>query len=602
MNHHALIELAGILVLGTSAQWLAWRFKLPSILLLLTFGFLAGPVFHLLHPDELLGTTLFPIVSLSVAVILFEGGLTLTLRELRQIGRQLWPLVSVGVLVGWVLGTAGAYFLLGFSRPIAILTGALLVVTGPTVVLPLLRLVRPKGRAGVLAKWEGILNDPIGVLLAVLVFEAILGGSWKEGAASGLLGFLETFGIGTLLGLAGAGVLVVLMRAYHVPDFLQSPATLMLVLAVYAASDLVQPESGLFSVTVMGVALANQRFVEVKHIIEFKENLRVLLIGSLFIILAARIKLEDLTVLGWGSVLFVLALVFIVRPATVFLSMLGSKLTWKEQAFLAWMAPRGIVAAATASVFAIRLAEEGYPEADRLLPVVFLVIVSTVALYGLTATPVARWLGIAGGQPQGVMILGAHFVARSIAEAIQQAGFPVLLVDNNRTYVKRAKMAGLTAHHGNALSEELPEYLSTEEMGHFLAMTSNDEVNSLASIHYEEMFGERATHQLWPDKEESEGEKGEATVPKSLRGHYLFKPGFTWDEISSRVRAGWTMKTTKLSDEYTYENFVGRYGEDVVVFFVLRNNELRVSPADAPLVPKAGDTIMALVHDGEAEA
>ena len=591
MSHHELLQLASVLVLGISAQWLAWRLKLPSILLLLLFGFLAGPVFHLLHPDRLLGPVLFPIVSLSVAVILFEGGLTLSIRDLAKIGKGLVSLVTVGVLVAWILTTVAAKFVLGYSTPLAVLVGAILVVTGPTVILPLLRHVRPRGKVGTLVKWEGILNDPIGVLLAILVFEVIVAGGWREGSQIAVTGFLETIFLGGLIGLLGAALLVLVIRFYHVPDYLENPVSLMTVLLVYALADLVQAESGLFSVTVMGVAMANQRMVEVRHIIEFKENLRVVLISSLFILLAARIEISDLTGLGWSSVVFLVLLIVVVRPATVLLSTFGSGLTWKDKTFLAWMAPRGIVAAATSSLFAIRLDELGYAGANTVAPVVFLVIVGTVAFYGLTAGPVARRLGISGGPPQGVLIVGAHRWARQVAESVQAAGVEVLLVDNNRAHVRAARLAGLTAVQRNVLAETLPDELNLEGIGRLLALTPNDEVNSLAALHFGELWGAREVYQLPPEPEEERDKE----VPPSLRGRFLFGKEQSFDGISRRFRRGAVVKATGLTDEFRFESFREHYGESAVVLFVVDGKRLLISTVQEPVKPKAGQTVVALV-------
>jgi NhaP-type Na+/H+ or K+/H+ antiporter len=509
-------------------------------------------------------------------------------------------LVTVGVLITWVLITVAARFLLDLDLPLSVLLGALLVVTGPTVVIPLLRHVRPRGQVASLVKWEGILNDPIGAALAVLVFEAIVAGGWREGSAVALTGLAETLIGGVVLGLVGALVMLVLMRFYHIPDYLESSFTLMMVFVVYTASDMIQEESGLLSVTVMGIAMANQRKVAVQHIVEFKENLRVLLISSLFIFLAARLDPGSLRLLGWGSPIFLLFLIAVVRPLAVFGSTPGSGLRWQEKVFLSWMAPRGIVAAAVASVFAIRLEEAGYEQGRMLVPLVFMIIVGTVAFYGLTAAPVSRRLGISGGAPAGCLLVGAHSWARDITEALQKAGIPVLVADNNRGNIAAARLAGLPTYYGNILAESVPEQLPLEGIGKLIALTANDEVNSLAALHFAEVLGRREVYQL-PGLETGGGASDPESLSRDIRGRLLFEPGATYSELSRRFRRGRIVKATSLSQEFDFEAFRARYGPDLLVLFVIEGEILKVAVADESLEPRRGQTVLALVEPVENE-
>jgi NhaP-type Na+/H+ or K+/H+ antiporter len=465
-----LVELAGVLVLGIGAQWLAWRLRLPSILLLLAFGFLVGPATGLLDPDALFRELLFPVVSISVGLILFEGGLSLRLADLREIGRPLWSLITIGALITWVLASWAGHAILRLDAGPALLLGAILVVTGPTVVGPLLRHVRPSGRVAAVAHWEGIVIDPVGAVLAILVYEA-LAVAPATGMFAAARAVLPQLGLTLVVGLAIGGAFALaaleLLRRFWVPDFLQNPLLLMLVVGAFAASNLAQPESGLLTVTLMGVVLANQSSVPVKHIIEFKENLRVLLIAALFILLAARVAPSDFTALGWRGPLFVAFLVLVVRPLSVFAATLGTSLQPKERVFLAWLAPRGIVAASVASVFALRMGETG----AGLVPATFLVIVGTVAVYGLTAAPLARRLGLSNPNPQGILFASAHAGARAIAKAVRAAGFPVLLVDNNRGNATAARLEGLPSAFTSILSEDALDGAPQSGLGRLLALT-----------------------------------------------------------------------------------------------------------------------------------
>lgn len=349
-----------IIVLGVAAQWLAWRLHVPSILLLLLFGFLGGPIAGQLQPDALFGELLLPFVSVSVGLILYEEGLSLRLTELPKVGGVVRNLVTTGAFVTWAISTLASAWLFDLPGELAVLLGAILVVTGPTVIQPLLQHIRPSGATGSILKWEGIVIDPVGALLAVLVFEAVSAGELREATAHVLGGVLKTIIVGGGLGVVAAGMLSFALRRYWVPDFLQNAVSLMLVLATFAASNAAQHESGLFAATVMGITLANQRSVDVRHIVEFKENLRVLLISGLFIVLAARLEVSSLLAVSFRGMVLVLLLVAVARPLCVWVSTVRSKLSAKERLFLSAMAPRGIVAAAVASVFAIRLEQIGY--------------------------------------------------------------------------------------------------------------------------------------------------------------------------------------------------------------------------------------------------
>ncbi|MFI5323895.1 MAG: cation:proton antiporter [Thermodesulfobacteriota bacterium] len=332
-------------MLGIGSYWVSWRAGVPAIMLLLASGFIAGPLTGLVNPDRIFGEILLPVVSVSVAVVLFEGGMNLKFSELREIRGVVLSLVTIGVFVTWAVIAIAAHFLFGFDHGIAALLGAILVVTGPTVIMPLLHDLRASGKIGSIMKWEGIVVDPLGALLAVLVFHVIIASGVLR--ATELVGWsvLKTFAVGGFIGVACARMLIHILKKYWVPDYLQNSVTLMTLIAAFTASDYTQRESGFITVTIMGIVLANQKTVSIKHIMEFKETLRVLFISSLFIILASRLTLKDLQyVFNWRGALFLGVLFFIARPLCVFLSTYRSGLNLKEKLFLSWIAPRGIVA------------------------------------------------------------------------------------------------------------------------------------------------------------------------------------------------------------------------------------------------------------------
>ena len=523
MAEERLIELTLVVVLGIGAKWLSWRLHLPSILILLIFGFLVGPVLGWVSPDEIFGDSLPPIVSMFVAIVLFEGGLSLRLSELPGVWRSVRNLIVIGAPVTWLTAGLSVHFLFGLDPMLSALIGAIFTVTGPTVIIPLLQHVRPKGNIGGVLKWEGIVIDPVGAMLAVLVFQVmtlpseVTGASWLVA----LQLVLRTVGVGALLGCGSSVILLAVMRRYWVPDFLQAPVTLMAVLAAFAASNVLQQESGLLTVTLMGILIANQKQVNIRSIVHFKENLNVLLISGLFILLAARLDRAAIESIDRRHLVFLALLIFAIRPISVVLSGIGSGLSWREQAYLCCMAPRGIVAAAVASVFSFELTHFDYTQEQVavIVPLTFTTITGTVVFYGLIAKPAARWLKVSSPDQDGFLVLGAHRVARRIGRALQSHGKRVILIDSNYRNVSLARLEGLTATNGSILSDNAHEDLPLEGIGTLLALTPNDEVNTLACVRFAEIFGRSNVFQLSPARTGSAGEH------VSLGGRPLFGVG-----------------------------------------------------------------------------
>ena len=633
------IAVGLIAVLGVGSQWLAWRLKLPSILLLLVAGILFGPVARslipgsalALNPNELFGSDLvFALVGVSVGLILYEGGLTLRFREIRTVKRTVVSLVTLGAAVTWVAAAAAAALLFALPIQLAVLLGALLVVTGPTVIGPMLGHIRPSGASGPILKWEGIVIDPIGVLLAVLVFEAIVTGSGGEAASpvgpiARALGM--TIVVGGGLGAAAALVMLRIMSRYWVPDSLQNPVSLMLVVAVYVLSNHLQQESGLLATTVMGVILANQRRADIRHILEFKESLRVLLIGALFIVLAARLSFDSLRSIDMGALVgFIVVLVVIARPAAVWVSTIGAGLSSNERMFMAMLAPRGIVAAAGSSIFALGLESNGVAGADKLVPITFGVIIGTVALYGLAAAPVARVLGIADQNPQGIVFVGAPRWVRELAKVLQTRGIRVLLVDTNRENIRAARMAEIPALNASILDEWVLDEMDLRGIGRAFAATPNEEVNTLALQRFGERFEKSGLYRLpMAPPKGARGVKTASGTPKTgvktSTGTALPKtsPGKTVDvdsttqlgrrafdrradfaTIDEHLERGWVIKATNLSEEFTFKNFKTLYGPAAIPLFSLGvGGQLAIGTAERPVSPSPGETIIALVNPDE---
>lgn len=596
-----LLYLTGLFALGISAQWLAWKLRLPAILLLLAFGFSAN---LFCDPREIISDALlFPIVSLCVAVILFDGGLSLRFSELKLTSRSVIRLVTIGCLISWILGTLAAR-LVFTNWSLAALAGAIFTVTGPTVIGPLLRQIRPNSTVSSVAKWEGIVIDPIGALLAVLVATAVAAGSVSQAAVDVVVKIGSTVAISAVFGYLIAYSLIQLFRKHLIPDYLHNPVLLASVLVAYTISDILQPESGLATVTILGVIMANQKSVSISHLIEFKENLGVLLISVLFILLASRYRFIELLHLGWPAFLFLLILIFVIRPVSVMLSTQGTTLKRNERIFLSFLAPRGIVAAAVASVFALEfshLAEAAnaspqfLAEIEKLVPLTFLVIVGTVAFYGLSAGPLARKLGISEINPQGILFAGADHLVREIALAVQKEGFQVLLVDTNHQHVAAARMTGLPTHNASILSEYVREELDLGGLGRFIALTPNDQVNSLAAIEFHEVFERSELYQLKPD---TPNKQRVAQSLDSKRARYVFSGGTTYFTLNELHDQRFIVKSTKLTDEFDYQMFREKYTPQAVLLFSINEaRELTVFTDELGPNPQSGETLLAFVPE-----
>ena len=595
-----VLLLASIGVLSLFCQWLAWRVRMPAIVFLLAAGIACGPVFNYLNPNALFGDLLFPMVSLAVAIILFEGSLTLRFSEIRGHGNMVRNLIPIGSIVTGVIGTLAAHWILDISWEISLLFGAISVVTGPTVIAPLLRSVRPSAKLANILQWEGIIIDPIGALLAVLVYEGIV--SWGQGNVFGhsLYIFTTTLVVGTVLGATAGYLNGQVLRKHWIPQYLHNAGTLTFMLGVYALSNEIAHESGLLTVTIMGVWMANMKQVEVESILEFKESLSVLLISALFIILAARIEFSAIAELGWGVALLLAILMLVARPLSIFIAAIGTNLDWREKVFLSWIAPRGIVAAAVSALFAFQLHNNGFEEGEALVPLVFMLIIATVVVQSLTARPLAQLLGVAQPSAFGFLILGANPVARMIATELGNQEVPVVLADPNWENVRQARMENLQVYFGNPVSEHAANQLDLTGIGNLLVISPYKQMNSLATYHFLDWFGDHnSVYSL------SEGEQDQLARykpgEKVQRTRGLFD-GVSFAKLASMVSQGFTVKTTQLSEAFTYADFLERHQGQALVLFVL-DGKKHITPIKsmADLEPKEDSTLISLVPGKTAE-
>ncbi|OOQ43250.1 sodium:proton antiporter [Pseudomonas fluorescens] len=596
-----LLAFGGIGAAALLCQWLAWRLKLPAILFLLLTGILAGPVLHLLDPQEMFGPLLMPLVSLAVALILFEGSLTLHLSEWREIGSVVHRLVTIGALSTWVVIAVATHWLLGFDWLLAILFGSLTLVTGPTVIVPMLRVVRPKASIANILRWEGIVIDPIGALLAVVVYSFIIASAEGNGLKESLLTFGGVILCGSLFGIFGGWLLGTLIRRQWLPEYLHNLAALAAVLGIFIASNEVTHESGLLAVTLMGMWLANMKGVDVRHILHFKENLSVLLISGLFILLAARLDLNAMIGLGPLVLILLLVIQFIARPLNVLLSTAGSSLGWRERALLAWIAPRGIVAAAVSAIFAIRLHEAGHQGALLLVPLTFAVIIGTVVLQSATARPLARLLKVAEPAPSGFLIIGANGPARTLGKALQQLGSRVLLTDSSWENIRAARMEGLPTYFGNPASQHADAHLDLVGLGHLLALSPSGELNTLAAMRFRHDFGHQRLFGLASGQESRRTDKHRAS--HEHRGRLLGNEELTYIKLANQLHQGGELYSTNLTEGFGWEDYQALHGERATLLFARDDSGwVHVVTPDSAVKPSAGWTLLALIQPETSDA
>ncbi|WP_340076328.1 cation:proton antiporter [Leptobacterium sp. I13] len=531
-----MLELAGIIILGILAQWVAWRLKLPAILPLILIGIAVGPLSTLFTQDheKLLepvwngekglfpGEALFNFVSLAISIILFEGGLTLKRNEVLNVGPAIIKLITIGSIITFFGGGFVAHYLFGLSWPISFLFSSLIIVTGPTVITPILRNIPLKKDVSTVLKWEGILIDPIGAVVAVLVFEFISIEKGQGYTQQALMEFGKTVIVGFSIGFSFAYALYFAIKKNAVPHFLKNVVVLSIVLGVFVLSEQFAHESGLLSVVVMGMVLGNIDLPNLKELLYFKESLSVLLISILFILLAANINMEDLYLIyNWNTLILFACVVFILRPLGVLLSTHKSGLKLNERLFVSWVGPRGIVAAGIASLFGTRLAIEGEPGAEYITPLVFMIVLGTVLLNATTARVFAQLSGVFLKKSTGILIIGASQVSRLIAKYLQRNGRHVVLIDSNKENVEKAKATGLDAEEANIFSEDLTDNVEFSDIGYLIAMTASEEVNKHAIIRFRKHLGENGSFRLITPEEMKNPEQASSEVLFSKKDDYI---------------------------------------------------------------------------------
>lgn len=578
-----LVKFALIGLLGIGAQWIAWRTGKPAIALMLIAGVLAGPVTGLIDPQRDFGALQQPIIKLAVAVILFEGGLSLNFRDLRHAGPAVLRLVVIGVPVGLVLGTAAAFYGAGLPLGISALFGGILVVTGPTVIGPMLRSLRVPARVRDTLKWEGIVNDPIGALLAVAIYAYITYiGPDRSAVAIGLDVAAATLIAGAIGVGLGFGLTTAFRRAY-IPEYLKAPTVLVAVIAGFVAADLIKHETGLITVTLMGVVMGNRQTQSTAALKHFKEDLAVLLISGVFVILSATLQWEVVERFQARFLIFLFLLLFVVRPLTVIASLAFSGMPWRERLFVAWIAPRGVVAIAVTSLFALRLEDFGMKDADALVPLVFGVVVATIFAHGFSAGWVARRLGIDKGKGEGVLLVGANAFTTALGGALQKMGLTVMIADTAKFALRAARKQSLDVHQGDILDEVTQDTLDMQQFQHVIAATDNDSYNSLVCADLGPEVGQDKLTQTGIDE----------TRLSRRRARMLLEGGETVDELQVRVAAGWAFGRTRITGVFPYEAYRARLAPEAEPVAVMKPDRrlLLFSTTQRPVV-EPGDTML----------
>lgn len=538
----AILQIVTIFAAGTLCQITGWWLSIPSIVLLLIAGVVLGPVTHLITPDQLFGNALFPLVEMAVALVLFEGGLSLKKAELGKIGSTVLRLISISAAVSWLGLSMGAWVLFGIAPRTALVLGAILIVSGPTVVIPLLRISHAKSPVEPILRWEGILIDPVGVVFATLLAEAVQK-SFSIGAPVHIImGIIWGFIVGVSTAWAGARLLKKVIGDHLIPDHFVVPVTIACLFSLCAVSNLLHEQSGLITSTVMGLLLARENRSWVDTIEGFIAQLQQLIIGLLFIVLASRLDGQILTYFGWNFLAFLALAVLLIRPIAVLAGTIGLRYRWNERFALAAMAPRGIVSAVLASSLSLPLVRAGLPNAQEIVPITFLMIIGTVVVYGLLSIPVFQRLGVRQENREGILFVGYSPFAIAIAKVLEQVSIRTLFVDSNLFNIQRLRKAGVEAVHGNILNESLHEEIQLDGIGKLVALTSNGEANSLAAVEFKHQMGRSNVFQV--ALTEDEHRKG-AT---HLSGRPFGPADLTLEKIENLWRDGYQITLCKRGE------------------------------------------------------
>ena len=559
-----MLELAGIIILGIVAQWVAWKLKIPAILPLLLIGLLVGPIAAEYLSDDggkwiepiwngekglFPGDGLYYFVSLAISIILFEGGLTLKRSEIKNVGPVITKLITLGSAITFFGAGVVAHYIFDLGWELSFLFSGLIIVTGPTVITPILRNIPLKKDISTVLKWEGILIYPIGALVAVLVFEFISVGGGGAFTKTALIEFGKILLFGTTFGFTFAHALAFSINKKLIPHYLLNVVALSAVLLVFVLSEIFAHESGLLAVVVMGMVLGNGNLANLKELLYFKESLSVLLISILFILLSANINIEDLFLLyTWKTVVLFAVVVFIIRPIAVFASTLNSNLKLNEKLFISWVGPRGIVAAGIASLFGSKLIKQGVDGAEYITPLVFMIVLGTVLLNATTARFFAKMVGVFLKKSDAVLFVGASKPVRLIAKFLKNKGKRVILIDSNKSFIQEALDSDIEAFKVDVYDDELANNIELNDVGYLIALTGSDQVNMHALNKFSENFGEQGAYKLASSKEITEASDSDRES--------FFTPHDDYINLSEAYRENPIINEVNISNQKEYNSLL----------------------------------------------
>ena len=602
-----MIELAGIIILGILAQWVAWKFKIPAILPLILIGLLVGPIAaEFLSEDGTKwiepiwngqkglfpGDSLYYFVSLAISIILFEGGLTLKRSEIKNVGPVITKLITIGSTLTFFGAGIVAHYVFYLSWELSFLFAGLIIVTGPTVITPILRNIPLKKDVSTVLKWEGILIDPIGALVAVLVFEFISVGGGSGFTKTALLEFGKILLFGTTFGFTFAHALAYAINKKMIPHYLLNVVSLSTVLLVFIESEVFAHESGLLAVVVMGMVLGNGKLSNLKELLYFKESLSVLLISILFILLAANINMEDLLLLyTWKTATLFAIVVFVVRPLAVFVSTRNSKLKFNEKLFISWVGPRGIVAAGIASLFGSKLIKQGVEGAEYITPLVFMIVLGTVLFNATTARLFAKMVGVFLKSTDAILIIGASSPARLIAKYLKENNKRVILIDSNKNFIQKSLKAGIEAIEIDIYNQDLTDNIELNDVGYLIAMTGSEAVNKYAIESFSNNFGEQGSYRLATSEEIKN-----PNLSKEEQ-QILFNPKGDYINLSEAFRENPKIYEVEITTEEEYKTMVSRLFNEFksVLLFIKKDEKLYLIPEfEKTELPKENCTLIYL--------
>lgn len=568
MFNTLLFQLAFVVFIGLFSQWLAWRFRMPAIVIMSVAGLMIGPFTGLVVPQETFGPIFQTIISLAVAVILFEGSLSLDFREIRGFRKSIFRISTVGAAIAWLAGTAAAHYVAGLSWPVAFVIGGLFIVTGPTVILPLLRQAKLKERPAAVLKWEGIIVDPFGALLALFAYQVVLNIYHLEGSTS-LMTFFISAVLSIILGAVIGYAMGQCLERGIIPEFLKSPILLATVLIAFSLSDAIMHETGLLAVTVMGLVLGNMRLASHHELLHFKENISVILISTVFIMLTASLSLDTLgQIVDWRMFLFVLTMMFIVRPLSIWVATINTSLSIQERALIGWIAPRGIVALTVSGYFATALQDVGFQSAELLTALTLALVFATVLAHGFSIGWLGKKLGLQASDSEGIIIVGASPFTTELAASLQADEFNVLLMDRSWEELAPARQRGLTTEVGDILSEHTEFHVDLTPYNQLIAATLHDAYNVLICADFVPDLGRQNIYQTALHSADP------ANYSRKYGGQVLVEHGIDIHELNAKVEHGATLKKTKITDVFTIDDYTKQYPHAIVIYAMDEEGEL----------------------------